>query len=182
MTTLRTTLLLLASALAACGGGPGGPPANGNDVHGDEPTERPLEVLIEEVPDPGEDELVQVEARLVMAGVARRRQGDHGALPEIAREAEEQPDAWPKVMVRNDTQHGLVVWFAGPCPRTVALLPQGEHTVELCEGSYDIAAQLSAADFLPFVGEGDELENGYGYALSFYVIAEPRTRVLQRRR
>lgn len=132
-----------------------------------------------------EEEAVEEETeeqRLVRASVRARRQGDHGQLPPIERRDELAAEAWPLVTVVNDTPHRLVVWFAGPCPRTVALEPRGEHAAELCAGLYEIAAELGADDFLPFVGDGDELEDGYGYSLTFYVVAEPgRRRVRQRR-
>ena len=172
----------------ACGGGDVAPDPDPDleDTEGGDTEPAafpPLQVSIEEVSDIGDDPLVQHEVRLMAAGVARRRRGEHGALPEmVASQDDTAADEWPKVTIRNDTQHGLVVWFAGPCPRTVALAATGEHTVELCEGTYDIAAQLSADDFLPFVGEDEEVENGYGYSLAFYVVAEPRTRVRRRGR
>jgi hypothetical protein len=128
------------------------------------------------------DPLREEEKRLLAVGIARRRAGQHGELPAMEQREEENPDAWPIVRVKNDTPHGLVVWFAGPCPRTVALVPGGEHVAELCEGDYDIAAELTADDFLPFVGDGDELANGYAYSLSFYVVAEPRVRTRRVRR
>ncbi len=146
------------------------------------PAAAPLEVTIEEIADESVDPLVEREVELVGDDVAERRQREHGALPTVERTPEAEPDAWPMVTVKNDTPHGLVVWFAGPCPRTVALLPGAQHEVEFCEGRYDIAAELSAEGFLPFVGEGDDLENGFGYTVSFYVIAEPRTRTRVRRR
>lgn len=143
----------------------------------------PLEVTIERVRATTEDESLRAsEAEIIAADVRRRREGEHGRLPPVERAGEAQPDAWPTVSIRNDTPHNLLVWFAGPCPRTLALAPQGEHVAELCEGRYDIAAQLSAPDFLPFVGEGDELENGNAYRLTFYVVAQPSTRGRRGRR
>jgi hypothetical protein len=177
--------LLASMVCAACGATPAPVVAPTITACGGTPVREelpPLVVEIEEVTGEEVDPLVRREIRLVGVDVAERRQREHGALPQVERTGEVAPDAWPMVTVKNDTPHGLVVWFAGPCPRTVALLPGAEHAVEFCEGRYDIAAELSADGFLPFVGEGDELQNGYGYRVSFYVIAEPRTRTRIRRR
>ncbi|MEM9192614.1 MAG: hypothetical protein AAGF12_25795 [Myxococcota bacterium] len=121
-------------------------------------------------------------ANLVAQHVRQRQEDDHGELPPVERLGELEEESWPLVSVVNDTPHRLMVWFAGPCPRTVALEPRGEYAAEFCEGNYEIAAELSANDFLPFVGDGDELENGFGYSLTFYVVAEPRSRTRIRRR
>jgi hypothetical protein len=139
-------------------------------------------VTIEEITEVGDDPLDQEEARLMSDRVTARREGEHGELPPVQQSGEASPDAWPVVLVKNDTPHGLVVWFSGPCPRTVALIPGAEHIAELCEGEYAIAAELAADDYLPFANEGDQLDNGYLYGLSFYIVAEPRTRVRRRGR
>ncbi len=161
--------LLAGSFLCACGSAPPPPPPE------------PLVVTIDEISEDGDDPLDQEEARLMSDRVTARREGEHGALPPVQQSGEASPDAWPVVLVKNDTPHGLVVWFSGPCPRTVALIPGAEHIAELCEGEYDIAAELAADDYLPFANEGDALDNGYMYGLSFYIVAEPRTRTRRRR-
>jgi len=167
-------MALTTLASAACGG------AQSTD---EAASPEPLIVTIEEVTEtePGDDPLAQEEARLLNARVVSRRQGEHGELPTVQQTGEASPDAWPVVAVKNDTPHGLVVWFSGPCPRTLALVPGAEHIAELCEGEYAIAAELAADDYLPFVNEGDQLDNGYLYGLSFYIVAEPRNRVRRRR-
>ncbi len=165
------SLLPVLAVLVACGAAPPPPPPE------------PLIVTIEEVTDVGDHPLAAEESQLMSDRVATRRQGEHGALPAVEQqEGAASPDAWPLVGIKNDTPHGLVVWFSGPCPRTVALIPGAEQVAELCEGTYDIAAELAADDFLPFANEGDELENGYLYGLSFYVVAEPQTRPRRGRR
>ena len=175
----RTTLwaALLASSVG-CGGATatagGTTTANGP---------RALEVRIEEVDAETLDALVQDEARLVAEDVAARRAARHESLPAVERsDATNEPDAWPLVTVRNNTPNGLVVWFAGPCARAVALAAQATQSVELCEGRYDIAAQLASPDFAPFVGNGDEVANGSRYSLTFYVLVQPQTLRRVRRR
>ncbi|MEZ4246625.1 MAG: hypothetical protein R3B99_00060 [Polyangiales bacterium] len=59
--------------------------------------------------------------------------------------------------------------------RTSALAPRAETVVELCEGTYDLAAELAAPDFVPFVGQGDVVENGFAYEIVFYVLRAPET-------
>lgn len=174
----RTTLwaALLASTVG-CGGATtangGGTTASGL---------RALDVRIEEVDSDTLDALDRDEARLVAEDVAARRAARHEALPAVERsDAAGEADAWPLVTVRNNTPNGLVVWFAGPCARAVALAAQATQSVELCEGRYDIAAQLASPDFLPFVGNGDEVENGSRYSLTFYVLVRPQTHVRVRR-
>ncbi len=123
------------------------------------------------------------EARLLASEVVgTRRAREHGQLPPLERLGEASDDAWPTVTIRNATDHGLVVWFAGPCARTSALTPHAETTVELCEGTYDLAAELAAPNFVPFVGQGDIVENGYAYEIVFYVLRAPASRTVRRRR
>ena len=133
----------------------------------------PLQVRIEEVGSLG-DTFAEDESRLVAADIAKHSSGKHGKLPPIQKSAEGRPDAWPKVEIFNDTPHRLVVLFAGPCSRAVALKPNAAYAVECCEGEYDIAAELSAPNFLPFVGEDEVLENGYSYSVKFYVMRPAR--------
>ncbi|MBW2465150.1 MAG: hypothetical protein JRH11_26105 [Deltaproteobacteria bacterium] len=164
-------VLVALVALGACGGAPPPPPLE------------PLIVTIEEITDVGDHPLAAEESQLMSDRVATRRQGEHGALPAVEQqEGAASPDDWPLVGIRNDTPHGLVVWFSGPCPRTVALIPGTDQVTELCEGTYDIAAELAADDFLPFANEGDQLDNGFLYGLSFYVVVEPQTRGRRGRR
>lgn len=167
----RTTLTaaLLAGAVG-CGGatatGGTGPATRGP---------RALDVRIEELDSETLEALEHDEARLVAQDVAARRAARHEELPTVERSAGAEADAWPLVTVRNNTPNGLVIWFAGPCARAIALAAQGTQSVELCEGRYDIAAQLASPDFLPFVGNGDEVENGSRYSLTFYVLVQPQT-------
>ena len=140
---------------------------------------RPLLVTLERLgvastEEPALDPAIETEAReSVAARVRQRKAQSHGALPPVNREEAATPDSWPGVIVQNDTPHGLVVWFSGACPRTIALAPGAHFDGEVCEGTYDIAAELSSDDYLPFVGEENELEPGYSYSLTFYVVAAP---------
>ncbi|MEM1416009.1 MAG: hypothetical protein AAGH15_13970 [Myxococcota bacterium] len=111
------------------------------------------------------------EAELVARRVEARRRGGHGELPPLERtpEAMALPEAWPQVRVRNATDFGLIVWFSGPCPRTVALAPRAEHTEELCAGRYELVAELDERGFQPFVGRGDDLEEGGAYQVTFFL-------------
>jgi hypothetical protein len=154
------------AALGACGGA-GARPEAAPRAAAPPPLAVTIEVLAEE-DDPRA-------AGAVAARVAERRAGRHGRLPPLEESGPVAPDAWPRVTVRNDTPHGLVVWFAGACPRTLAVAPRQAADLELCEGRYDVAAQLSSPDFLPFVGEGEEVVDGKRYALTFYVVSQPRT-------
>lgn len=123
------------------------------------------------------------EARLLASEVVQsRRAREHGQLPPLERRGEAAENAWPTVTIRNATDHGLVVWFAGPCARTSALAPRAETLVELCEGTYDLAAELAAPDFVPFVGNGDVVENGFAYEIVFYVLRAPEQARRARRR
>ena len=144
----------------------------------------PVEVQIEEVQSSAGDGYNAAEAQLLSEGViASRRAGAHGSLPPLEQvDGTYEPDAWPTVKVQNGTPHGLVVWFSGPCPRTVALAPNGEIDAEFCEGTYDVAAELSAPNFHPFVGEGDVLEAGHAYSVRFFVVRRGRTGTRRSRR
>ncbi len=177
---MRLPTTTLWGVLLAISVGCGGAPAVGATSTGP----RALDVRIEELDSEALDALASDEARLVAEDVATRRAGRHAALPAVQR-SEDAPaaaDAWPLVTVSNNTPNGLVVWFAGPCARAVALGPHATQAVELCEGRYDIAAQLASPDFLPFVGNGDEVANGSRYSLTFYVLVAPQTHTRLRRR
>lgn len=158
----------LGACLVGCGAAAPGPAPVAED-----PPPPPLRLRV--VPlGAAEDPLVARELDLVAGDVAERRAGRHGALPPVeAAEAAVEAPRWPVVEVVNATRHALVVWFAGPCPRTVGLAPRQRLSVELCAGDYDIAAQLDHPEFLPFVGQGDRVADGLGYRLTFYVVAEP---------
>lgn len=151
------------------------------------PSLPPLEVeigpLSSEAADLDGDGLDDREARLLASEVVQsRRAREHGQLPPLERRGEAAENAWPTVTIRNATDHGLVVWFAGPCARTSALAPRAETIVELCEGTYDLAAELAAPDFVPFVGNGDVVENGFAYEIVFYVLRAPEQARRARRR
>ena len=108
------------------------------------------------------------EAALVAQRVEAWRSHGHGELPPLeASPGESDAASWPEVRIRNATDFGLVVWFSGPCPRTVALAPRAEHAEELCAGRYDVVAELDEPGFDPFVGRGDELEEGAAYQVTF---------------
>ncbi|MGB0680278.1 MAG: hypothetical protein ACPGUV_11510 [Polyangiales bacterium] len=162
---------LFAGVVAACGGGSAPPPATPPPAVPSEPRlVVEFEALGEDAEAQGERRLADDEQRLLADDIALRSASKHGQLPPMQRSAEGQPDAWPRVTIENATPHRLVVFFAGPCPRSIALLPKGIHAVEFCEGKYDVAAELSAPNFLPFVGEDEQLESGYAYSVKFYVM------------
>ncbi len=109
------------------------------------------------------------------AAVQARRQGKHTRLPGLVKVGDgERPDAWPVVEISNQAEHGLVVWFSGPCSRVITVEPKGKQGAELCAGPYEVAAELAAPDFLPFVGSGETLENGQNYALTFFILRHPK--------
>ncbi|MAT23834.1 MAG: hypothetical protein CMN29_02530 [Sandaracinus sp.] len=165
---------ILSLALGACVGvGRGGCGPRSGATTPDPDDLPPLRVRLEPLTNEAVDAFARHEAELLAETLAARRQAEHGELPPLERAGEAQPDAWPTVTLRNATDHGLVTWFSGPCARTVALAPGGEVTVELCEGTYDLAAELSAEGFLPFVGEGEQVENGVAYEITFYVVRTP---------
>jgi hypothetical protein len=153
-----------ASVLLACGcGAPQG-----------EGAREPLRVTIEEVGfGDGEREVTR---EAVAESVARRAQAEHTALPAAEVDGAPDPDAWPRVTVANETAHGLVVWVSGPCARTIALPPRSQNEVEVCAGSYQVAGQVAEGNFLPLVGDPEELENGYHYTFTFYVQTNPYVR------
>jgi len=174
---MRSALLFL----AACGGATSAVATTPSSLP---PLEVEIGPLSTEASDLDGDGLDDREAQLLASEVVQsRRAREHGQLPPLERRGEAAEDAWPTVTIRNATDHGLVVWFAGPCARTSALAPRAETIVELCEGTYDLAAELAAPDFVPFVGNGDVVENGFAYEIVFYVLRAPEpTRRARRRR
>lgn len=166
---------------SACTGGAGG--LGAGDVRTtSRPNAPPLSLELERLDtvDPVDREFLERARSQIEADVRLRRQRRHGSLPAVQRSEARSPASWPEVSVRNDTPHALVVWFSGPCPRTLALPPRGRLTDELCEGDYDVAAELASDDFLPFVGESNQVDSGFRYTLTFYVVAAPTRRVRHR--
>ncbi|MFK7989688.1 MAG: hypothetical protein AB8I08_26960 [Sandaracinaceae bacterium] len=117
----------------------------------------------------------------VAQSVAARARTQHMDLPPAEVAESVDPDAWPHVTVANETAHGLVVWVSGPCARTIALPPQSQNSVEVCEGSYQVAGQVVNGNFLPLVGTPDTFLNGARYRFSFYVQSNPYQRRVRRR-
>jgi hypothetical protein len=130
----------------------------------------PLRVSVEEV----RPEVADAPARAAIREQVRRRAtSDHASLPPPVRDGAPDPQTWPRIVIRNDTPHGLVVWVSGPCARTLALPPQAQNEAELCEGDYQLAAQLAAPSFLPLVGEEARFDDGFRYTFTFYVRHDP---------
>jgi hypothetical protein len=157
-------LSIAALTLAGCGAAPRAP------------EDPPLEVSVEVMSVGGEeDPLERAETRLLARRVETRREAAHAPLPGPVRAEGTSPESWPKVRVVNDTPYGLVVWVAGPCAREIVLPARGEHVSDVCEGRYELAAQVGSTGFAPLVGEGSELDNGSTYTFTFFVVDE-RTR------
>ena len=115
------------------------------------------------------------EAERADAAVLARRQRTHSRLPELVKTGDGgRADAWPVVEISNKADYTLVVWFSGPCSRVITIQPQGKQNAELCAGRYEVAAELAAPHFLPFVGSGELLENGHNYALTFFILRHPK--------
>ena len=168
---MRAAVVVLSSSLLwACGAASGTPGTSSG---------RPLRVTIEEIG--FADAEREVARQTVAESVAQRVQVEHGELPPADVGGAPDPDAWPQVTVANETEHGLVVWVSGPCARTVALPPQSQNTVEVCEGGYQVAGQVARGNFLPLVGEQEVLENGYHYTFAFFVQSNPYSTRRRRR-
>jgi hypothetical protein len=155
--------LLLTAVLSGCGGVP---------VRAEL---QPLDVRVEVVA-PQVDPLGATEAELVALRVRARRSGAHAALPGAVQGSGLEPDAWPRVRFVNDTRYGIVVWVSGPCAREVVLPPSGEHEAEVCEGSYEVAAQVDARGIVPLVGESTEFMDGHAYTYTIFVTSGGRRR------
>ncbi len=138
----------------------------------------PLEVTVEEMTFGVETESLREQ---VAESVATRARAEHMDLAPAEVGESVDPDAWPQVTVVNETSHGLIVWVSGPCARTIALPPQSQNSVEVCEGSYQVAGQVVNGNFLPLVGAPDMLSNGASYRFSFFVQTNPHGRRVRRR-
>ncbi|MCA9609400.1 MAG: hypothetical protein KC619_27555, partial [Myxococcales bacterium] len=154
----------------------------GGAAHPDDTPEPPppLVVTVEEVRfDAAERETAR---ERIAESVRVREAAEHLDLPDAVVDGAPDPDAWPSITVMNDTAHGMVIWMSGACARTIALPPHSQNSVEICEGGYQIAGQITDGNFLPLVGEHDVLENGYQYTFTFYVQVNPyQTRTRRRR-
>lgn len=115
------------------------------------------------------------QAAATQARVDALKQTRHGKLPQLVRSGDRaESAAWPTVSVENQASSPLIVSFAGPCARVLTVAPAQSAQAELCAGTYEVSAQLAAPGFVPFVGEGDELEAGQRYTLSFFILRQPK--------
>jgi len=172
----RTDPARIIACLLLAGVGCGGTPQGAEHA----PAGPPLEVSIQEVRfDQAEREAARESAA---ESVRVRASLEHMEMPAAEVDGGPDPDAWPQVTLMNDTAHGMLIWLSGPCARTIALPAHSQNSVEVCEGSYQIAGQISEGHFLPLVGEQDQLGNGYHYLFTFYVQSDPYRPGRRRRR
>jgi hypothetical protein len=120
-----------------------------------------------------EGEVERREQRMKIWGqVERIRKGSHRQLPPLTATATgEKTD--PVTEIHNQTRFHLTILFAGDCGHQVEVGPKTTVTTVFCAGTYNLAALVNDAAFLPLVREGQDFGNGVKYRLDFFVEKPP---------
>jgi hypothetical protein len=112
------------------------------------------------------------ETRTVENEIAKIRAGAHAAMP-AAQAAGAAPGAGTSIVVKNDTQFDLSVYYAGPVSRSVQIAPKESRVVSLPAGPYQVAAKVSDPSVIPFYGT-ESYSADTQYSVNFYIAPMPR--------
>ena len=90
----------------------------------------------------------------------------YGKLPSMNKTYYDQSST-SKVSVENDTGYILTIMYSGPDSRRLVIPQHSQKSITLINGTYRIAASVSASDVSPFAGT--ETLTGGGYDVSYYI-------------
>jgi len=109
---------------------------------------------------------VEAEKRIVDMGIARTYSAEHGSLPQMDRT---RSGNGPKSIVRvsNNTSYTLTLLYSGADSKRLIISPQGSESLSLLNGSYKVAAFVSASNVRSFAGS--EILQGGEYSVSYYI-------------
>lgn len=95
---------------------------------------------------------------------------DHGDLPGMKQVETDDDSPTCVIMIENNTQYILTVFYSGPDSKKVLVGPYGKGSVTLPVGHYKIAASVPPANIRPYAGSGNlsggRYETGYWIATS----------------
>lgn len=107
-----------------------------------------------------------MEKRIIDLEVAAIAKGDHGELPK-AQPTGSFYGTTSKLQIQNDTDYELTVRFSGTDSKKVVIPSSQSQSLTLPNGSYQVAASVSAANVRNYYGT-DEFKGGT-YDSSFYI-------------
>lgn len=92
--------------------------------------------------------------------------GEHGSLPSMD---QNYYGDGPKssISIQNDTSYELTLLYSGVESKRIVLQPHGSTSISLYNGSYDIAASVTASDVRNYYGT--ESLRGGSYSVSYYI-------------
>lgn len=92
--------------------------------------------------------------------------GDHGTLPGMDRTSYSSSGS-NIITVSNDTQYTLTLLYSGPDSKRLVLSPRSSGSVRLPNGTYRVAASVTATNVRSYAGT--ETLSGGGYDVSYYI-------------
>lgn len=104
--------------------------------------------------------------KVIDLSVAKIFAGDHGTLPEMDKTAYGYSGR-NTIYIKNDTQYTLTLLYSGKESKRLVLRPQGSGTVVLPDGTYRIAASVTASNVRSYAGT--ETLTGGEYEVSYYI-------------
>lgn len=111
-----------------------------------------------------------IEKRIIDLEVDAIEAGDHGVLPPAEGRRSGQRST-NDIKIENGTAHVLTVRYSGKESTKVELEPGATSKFRLPNGSYRVAASVSASNVRAFYGT-DEFEGGL-YSIRFYIDGHP---------
>lgn len=106
------------------------------------------------------------EKRIVDMGIARTYSGEYGSLPQMDRV---RSGNGPKSVIRvsNNTGYTLTLLYSGADSKRLVISPQGSSSISLHNGTYKVAAYVSASNVRTFAGT--EYLQGGEYGVTYYI-------------
>lgn len=106
------------------------------------------------------------EKRIVDIGIANAFSGEHGSLPQMDRVSSSQGSK-SLIKVDNNTGYTLTLLYSGTDSKRLVLAPQESDFISLNNGTYQIAAFVSASNVRSYAGTEQLL--GGEYSVSYYI-------------
>ena len=108
----------------------------------------------------------QAEKKIIDLEVAAIYAGDHGTLPAMDR-TRFGSGPMSHVTVENDTPYTLTIRYSGVDSKKLVIPAGKTSSVSLTNGTYKIAASVSAYDVRSYAGS--EILSGGSYDVSYYI-------------
>ena len=115
---------------------------------------------------PNGSHISQCEKKLIDLEVSRVYAGEHGSLPEMDRTGYGGgPTSY--ITVTNSTSYTLTLLYSGPDSKRLVISAGGTSSVRLKNGSYRVAASVSASNVSNYAGN-ENLQGG-NYSVDYYI-------------